>query len=136
MEYAVDRRQNGTEQAALEGAVALRALDQAVRCTACHAPKPAGAAGFSASYMRERRSRTAATAKTLRVLCGSCSAAEDVARRGFKSPAERRARLAQAERELATLPSSRRGGAMSLAARRAWLKWAERDVAAWRRSAR
>ena len=133
MEYAVMRRQNGSEHTVFEGVAALRALDAAQCCTECGATKPDGAQGWAAGFTRTQRTRTAGITKRLRVMCGACLRVEDASRRGLTLPADRRGRLAQAERQLATLPSSRRGSATTMAARRQRLKQAEAALRAQRR---
>ena len=134
MEYAVMRRQNASEQTALEGVAALRALDAATHCTRCRTPKQQFA-DWRASINRTR-ARGGVEQRRIVVLCGACSRSDDARRRGFKTPADRLVRLEAAERDMASHKASRRGGTMSPAARLAWLERAERDVAAWRRRAR
>ena len=65
MEYAVMRRQNGSEQTAFEGVAALRALDAAQCCTECGATKPDGAQGWAAGFTRTQRTRTAGITETV-----------------------------------------------------------------------
>ena len=106
---------------------AMSAMNTATQCARCGTRKQSGA-GWTTSITRTKT--RAGRQRHVEVLCGACSRIDDARRRGFKSPADRRARLEDAERVLA----SRRGVHCGRTTRR--LEQAERDVAALRRPAR
>ena len=108
---------------------AMEAMHAETQCARCQARKTSSE-GWSTSITRTKT--RAGQQKRVELLCGPCSRFDDIRRRGFKSPADRLARLEDAERVMA----SRRGGTTSPAARLARLEQAERNVAAWRRPAR
>jgi hypothetical protein len=130
-EKAISEGRAGLMGPARDCAEAMVALDAATVCSRCSTPKRQGA-DWRASINRTRV--RGMERRSIVVLCGSCSRSDDARRRGFKSPADRRARLEDAERLTATAPHWR--GTTSRAARLARLEQAERNVAAWRRPAR
>ena len=128
-EQAIDGVRVGGVDIATDYRDAMSAMNTATQCARCGTRKTSGE-GWTTSITRTKT--RAGRQRHVEVLCGACLRFDDIRRRGFKSPADRLARLEDAERVMA----SRRGGTTSPAARLARLERAEREMAALRRAKR